>query len=117
MARTNNRGTPTRADRRSICLSATAARLAATTHPHDARDAASRTAVEPSAPTRAGWIRSSYRLLMMRGLSPTEAGNVVAYAAGLHAGERGWSVKQIEQLVALRSLVECGVIDRHAPRA
>jgi hypothetical protein len=47
---------------------------------------------------------------MMRGLSRIEAGNVVAYVAGLHATENGWSVRQIEQLVALRSLVACGVI-------
>jgi len=62
------------------------------------------------APSATGWIRRSHRLLVMRGLSSIEAGNVVAYVAGLHATENGWSVRQIEQLVALRSLVACGVI-------
>lgn len=66
--------------------------------------------VEPAAPRNAGWIRSSDRLLVMRGLSPTEAGNVVAYVAGLHAAEGGWTASQVEQLVALRLLVECGLI-------
>jgi hypothetical protein len=47
---------------------------------------------------------------MMRGLSSIEAGNVVAYVAGLHAAEGGWSVRQIKQLVALRSFVACHVI-------
>jgi hypothetical protein len=47
---------------------------------------------------------------MMRGLTATEAGNVVAYVAGLHASKAGWSTRQIEDLVALRSLVACGVI-------
>jgi hypothetical protein len=44
----------------------------------------------------------------MRGLSSTEAVIVVAYVAGLHATDGGWTVRQIEQLVALRSLVACG---------
>lgn len=57
-----------------------------------------------------GQLRSSYRLLMMRGLSPTEAGNIVAWLAGLHPAETGWSVAQIDRLVALRSFVACGVI-------
>ncbi|MCI0344719.1 MAG: hypothetical protein L0221_04635 [Chloroflexi bacterium] len=47
---------------------------------------------------------------MTRGLSPIEAGNVVAYLAGLHATASGWTVRQVEQLVALRSLAACGVI-------
>jgi hypothetical protein len=47
---------------------------------------------------------------MMRGLTATEAGDIVAYIAGLHAADGGWKVKEIEQLVALRALVTCGVI-------
>lgn len=82
-------------------------------HRQEAPAATSPASVEPSAPTNAGWIRSSLRLLVMRGLSSTEAGNVVAYVASLHASEGGWTVNQVEHLVALRSLVECGVI---APR-
>ncbi len=61
-------------------------------------------------PTGAGWIRSSYRLLMMRGLTSVEASNVVAWLAGLHVADGGWTVKQVEQLVALRALVACGVV-------
>jgi hypothetical protein len=47
---------------------------------------------------------------MMRGLSSVEASNVVAYVAGLHPAPGGWSVRQIQKLVALRSLVACGAI-------
>ena len=64
------------------------------------------------ADTDAGWIRSSQRLLVMRGLSSTEASNIVAYVAGLHATKGGWTVREIEQLVALRALAACGVIAR-----
>ena len=103
------RRTPTQSQRRSACLSATTAAQHSTLHPHDL-PAADPSATKAPAPSATGWIRSSHRLLMMRGLSRIEAGNVVAYVAGLHATENGWSVRQIEQLVALRSLVACGVI-------
>jgi hypothetical protein len=78
-------------------------------HPPDARAVVDATA-DPSAPSFAGSISSSYRLLMMRGWSATEAGNVVAYIAGPHATVEGWSIRQVKQLVTLRSLVACGVI-------
>ncbi len=78
-------------------------------HPHDAPPAVG-TLDSHVQPAGASWIRSSHRLLLMRGLSSIEAGNVVAYVAGLHAAGDGWSVRQIEKLVALRSLVACGVI-------
>lgn len=110
MAQTTRRKTPgSTKGERSTCLAATAARLAATVHPHDLQ-AGGAPADDVAKAAGSGWIRSSYRLLMMRGLSTTEAGNVVAYVAGLHASETGWSTRQIESLVALRSLVACGVI-------
>jgi len=110
MAHSTRTGASTRAGRRrSTCLAADAAYLASTIHPHGSPRPASAAGVSASVPG-AGWIRSSYRLLMIRGLSPIEAGNVVAYTAGLHAASGGWSVGQIEKLVAMRSLVACGVI-------
>jgi hypothetical protein len=45
-----------------------------------------------------------------RGLSSIEAGNPVAYLAGLHATEAGGTVRQVEQLVALRTLAARGLI-------
>jgi hypothetical protein len=59
----------------------------------------------------AGTIDSSYRLLMIRGLSSVEAGNIVAYITGLHAAEEGWTLHEIKHLVALRSFVADGSID------
>jgi hypothetical protein len=48
---------------------------------------------------------------LIRGLSSVEAGNVVAYVAGLHAAERGWTLEEIKHLVALRSFVSGGFIE------
>lgn len=110
MAQRTRRGTSTTTrGNSSTCLAATAARLAATVHPHEPQPGGP-PVDDASKAAGSGWIRSSYRLLMMRGLTATEAGNVVAYVAGLHASKAGWSTRQIEDLVALRSLVACGVI-------
>jgi hypothetical protein len=79
--------------------------------PHDpglapgARENGSSPAAEAATITR------DYRLLRIRGLSPVEAGNVVAYLRGLHAAESGWSVEEIKHLVAVRSLVARGAIN------
>jgi hypothetical protein len=48
---------------------------------------------------------------MIRGLSSVEAGNVMAYVAGLHAAEQGWTVEEIKHLLALRSFVEAGIVE------
>jgi hypothetical protein len=110
MAQRTQRRTPRSAGaKRSTCLSATAAALASIVHPHGAPLPVG-TAKGSAQPVAAGWIRSSHRLLMMGGLSSGEASNVVAYVAGLHPAPSGWSVRQIQKLVALRSLVACGVI-------
>ncbi len=109
MARQTHRGTSTQTRQADPgCLSATLSRLSSTVHPHGASNAPAAVADASSTSRDAGWVRSSVRLLMMRGLSSHEAGNLVAYMAGLHAAESGWTVKQIERLLGLRSLVECG---------
>lgn len=109
MTQTTRRGSSTRKGARAGCLSATTALFNSTVHPHEAPPVGA-PATDSTAAPGADWIRSSHRLLRMRGLSSGEAGNVVAYVAGLHAADGGWSVRQIEQLVALRTLVACGVI-------
>ena len=56
-------------------------------------------------------VDSAYRLLMIRGLSSVEAGNVVAYLNGLHPAERGWTVDEIKHLLAIRAFVAGGAIE------
>jgi hypothetical protein len=60
---------------------------------------------------KADTIDGAYRLLMIRGLSSVEAGNVVAYISGLHAAEGGWTVDEIKHLVAIRAFVADGFIE------
>ncbi len=105
---------------RPDCLRESISRLSSTIHPHDAggdsRGLAGAVG-DPAAiartlpPQGLDWIRSSYRFLMIKGLDPVAAGNIVAWTAGLHAAAGGWKVKEIERLVALRSLVECGRVE------
>jgi hypothetical protein len=76
------------------------------------RRVASRATTNGSAASaQAATMESDYRLLTIRGLSPIEAGNVVAYLSGLHAADRGWTVEEIKHLLAIRALVAHGVID------
>jgi hypothetical protein len=78
-------------------------------HRHDPRLAsAALFAASISGETRT--IESDYRLLVIRGLSPVEAGNLIAYVSGLHAVEGGWTVDEVKHLVAIRLLVAGGVI-------
>jgi hypothetical protein len=80
-------------------------------HPHDPSLASGAVVSGSTGSDEAGKIDSAYRLLMIRGLSSVEAGNVVAYITGLHAAEQGWTLHEIKHLVALRSFVADGVID------
>ncbi len=46
--------------------------------------------------------------LQLCGLSVTEASNLTAHLNGLPAVKTGWTVRQIEHLLFLRSIVETG---------
>ena len=52
--------------------------------------------------------RSTYRHLIIRGLSPDEAANVTAYLAGISVGESRWTLRQINQLLFLRQMNRTG---------
>ena len=80
-------------------------------NPRDPSPAWSASIARPTASDEADTIDGAFRLLTVRGLSPVEAGNVVAYATGLRPAERGWTVEEIKHLEFLRGLVACWVID------
>jgi hypothetical protein len=94
------------AKQRTACLTATTAALRATIHPHGALVATGSASPAHEGPA-AAWARDSQQQLRQEGLSAIEASNVVAYLAGLHAVEGGWSIDEIDRLVALRARVEC----------
>lgn len=80
-------------------------------HPHEPSPASAATVTRSTSTEEGATFHSAYRLLLIRGLSSVEAGNVVAYVAGLHAAERGWTLEEIKHLVALRSFVARGLIE------
>ena len=52
--------------------------------------------------------RSTYRLLIMRGLAPDEAANLTAFLSGLHVGDQHWNLKELNQLLFLRDMQRIG---------
>ena len=48
------------------------------------------------------------RRLQMSGLSLAEASNLTAHLAGLPPARTGWTLRQVEHLLFLRSIVETG---------
>jgi hypothetical protein len=53
-------------------------------------------------------VSATARRLQLCGLSVSEAMNLTAHLSGLRAVESGWTVRQIEHLLFLRSIVETG---------
>lgn len=51
-----------------------------------------------------------YRALLFRGLAPTEAANLTAFACGLQVGTTQWTLGEVNRLLFLRSLRRTGRI-------
>jgi hypothetical protein len=79
--------------------------------PHDLTNADAETLIEVAGSGIATAIDSAHRLLMIRGLTSVEAGNVVAHVIGIRPAETGWTVDEIKHIVAIRALVASGVIE------
>jgi hypothetical protein len=56
--------------------------------------------------------RSTYQLLMARGLEPVEAANLTAYLSGLRIVGTGWEIGEVLHLLFLRKLNEIGQFGR-----
>jgi hypothetical protein len=52
--------------------------------------------------------RETYRQLMRRGLTSTEAANLVAYLNGLRVDDTPWTLGQVNRLLFLRHLYRAG---------
>ena len=57
--------------------------------------------------------RSTYRLLLTKGLTPDEAANLTAFLCGIPIAEVHWSLRQVNQLLFLREMARTG---RFGPR-
>jgi hypothetical protein len=51
-------------------------------------------------------VAATTRRLQLCGLSVAEASNLIAHLRGLPAVDSGWTVRQIDHLLFLRSIVE-----------
>lgn len=52
--------------------------------------------------------RSTFRLLLLRGLTPGEAANLTAFLCGIPIAEVHWSLRQVNHLLFLRELARTG---------
>jgi len=52
--------------------------------------------------------RSTYRLLVSRGLAPDEAATLTAFMCGIPIAEVRWSIRQVNQLLFFRALAQTG---------
>jgi len=57
---------------------------------------------------RQGVSWAGHRGLRVAGLDATQAANLTARLVGLRAAKTGWSLREIEGLLFIRSLVESG---------
>lgn len=89
------------------CVSGAISQLSSIVHPHGLPYPA--LVAHRAAPhqQRLAWVRDAVDDLLGQGLSALEAGNVVAYAAGLHAAETGWTPAEIQRLLVVRARVAC----------
>lgn len=92
-SRTTRSGRPVRGDRSRVKTAAPAASSAAS----------ATTAAPNDLPTR-----STYRMLVMKGLAPAEAANLTAFLSGLHVGDQHWNLKELNQLLFLRDMQRTG---------
>ena len=90
---TRSHGRPVRCGRSAVLAAAASATLASS----------ATAAVAHDLPTR-----STYRLLLMRGLAPDEAANLTAFLSGLHVGDQHWNLKELNQLLFLRDMQRTG---------
>lgn len=52
--------------------------------------------------------RTTYRMLLVRGLAPDEAANLTAFLAGLPIEDAAWTLGQVNRLLFLRELARAG---------
>jgi hypothetical protein len=61
-----------------------------------------------NAPTTMPLTRTTYRNLLLRGLTPDEASNLTAYLCGIPVGTQHWKIGEVNRLLFLRALQDTG---------
>lgn len=62
----------------------------------------------PPSPSLDPRTRATYRMLIFRGLAPTEAANLTAFMCGIPVGDQRWSLPEVNRLLFLRELNRTG---------
>ncbi len=52
--------------------------------------------------------RSTYRMLLIKGLQPDEAANLTAYLCGIGVGPQSWKLTEVNRILFLRELARAG---------
>ena len=55
--------------------------------------------------------KATYRMLLVRGLTPVEAANLTAFTCGIPVAKTGWSIGEVNRLLFLRELNRTGHFD------
>ena len=63
---------------------------------------------EPAFPWRDTATLATYRMLLMKGLSIEEAGNLTAFLCGIQVAGRHWKLIEVNRLLFLRRLAQNG---------
>jgi hypothetical protein len=70
--------------------------------------AAQPTAAVPERISTEPQTRATYRLLLLKGLAPDEAANLVAWLFGIRIGSQRWRLIEVNRLLFLRELSQGG---------
>jgi hypothetical protein len=74
----------------------------------DGSGSSTATAPPPSRSETPIATRTTYRMLLVRGLAPDEAANLTAFLAGLPIEDATWTLSQVNRLLFLRELARTG---------
>jgi len=79
-----------------------------TSHPTPSPPSGAASTAEPSYRARTTDTRSTYRQLLLRGLSPDEAADLTAFLAGFAVGSKPWKLIEVNRILFLGALARGG---------
>lgn len=62
----------------------------------------------PALPATSPTTRATFRMLLLRGLTPDEAANLTAFLCGIPVTEQHWKLAEINRLLFVRALARAG---------
>jgi len=62
----------------------------------------------PVLPATSPTTRATFRMLMLRGLTPDEAANLTAFLCGIPVSAQHWKLNEVNRLLFIRALARAG---------